>query len=90
MKIAVISSGHIPTKWAHSINTVKHTQGFVNLNNSVEILTVERILETFMKIKVRDIHDFYDISKLIKIHYFKDNFLYYFEDLLIIKKILEI
>jgi len=89
MKIAVVSSGHIPTKWAHSINTVKHAQGFVNLDNSVEILTVESILETFLSLNIKDIHAFYDISKRIKIHHFKDNPLFYFKDIPLIKQILD-
>ncbi len=61
------NSGYIPTKCVHRVNTVKHAQVFLKLNDKVEILTVERILETIMKIKFRSIHEFYDISEKVKV-----------------------
>lgn len=80
MKIAVISSGDIPSQWAHSINTMKHAQGFYKLGYNVEVLTVERFLETEMKYKLKNIQEFYDINQKIKIKYFKENLLLYFKN----------
>lgn len=80
MKIAVISSGEIPSQWAHSINTMEHAQGFYKLGYDIEVLTVERFLETQMKFKLKNIQEFYDINQKIKIKYFKENFLLYFKN----------
>ena len=77
MKIAVISSGNIPSQWAHSLNTMKHAEGFFKLGYNVEILTVERLLEKKLKLQ-KNVLDFYDINHNIKIVYFKDNPLFYF------------
>lgn len=79
MKIAVISSGNIPSQWAHSINTMKHAQGFYRLNHQVEVLTVQGIKELVMRLKLGEIHDFYGINKKITIHFFNDNFLLFFK-----------
>ena len=81
IKIAVISSGHIPSQWAHSINTIKMANAFSKLGHNVEILTVEKYLERKNKQKIKDIYKFYGISKNIKILYFRDNFLFYLEEI---------
>lgn len=81
MKIAVVSSGHIPSQWAHSINTVKSANAFYTLGHNVEILTVERFFERRDRRKIKDIYKFYGISDAIKISYFRDNLLFYFEEM---------
>lgn len=81
MKIAVVSSGHIPSQWAHSITTMKMANAFFKLGHEVEVLTVERFLEKRNKQKIINIYRFYGISEAIKISYFKDNLLFYFEEL---------
>jgi len=81
IKIAVISSGHIPSQWAHSINTMKMANAFSKLGHNVEVLTVERYLERKNKQRIKDIYKFYGISKNIKILYFRDNFLFYLEEM---------
>ena len=81
MKIAVVSSGHIPSQWAHSINTLKGANAFHQLGHEVEVLTVEGYLENKNKQNIKDIHKFYNINESIKIVYFKDNLLFYFETL---------
>jgi len=65
IKIAVISSGHIPSQWAHSINTMKMANAFSKLGHNVEVLTVERYLERKNKQRIKDIYKFYGISKNI-------------------------
>lgn len=85
MKLAVISSGYIPSRWAHSINTMKHAQGFFKLGHDVEILTVECLLETKMKLIINGIYDFYDIDQKIKVRYFKDNPFFYFMNISILE-----
>lgn len=81
MKIAVVSSGHIPSQWAHSITTMKMANAFFKLGHEVEVLTVERFLEKRNKQKIINIYRFYGINEAIKITYFKDNLLFYFEEL---------
>jgi len=80
MKIAVISSGHIPSQWAHSITTMKMANAFSKLGHDVEVLTVERFIEAKNKKKIKNIHEFYGIDSKIRVRYFKDNPLFYFEE----------
>lgn len=77
MKIAVISD-HIPSEWAHSINTVKHSQAFFNLGHEVKILAVERLEEKYNMLKIKDIHNFYGLNPQITIKFFRDNSFLYF------------
>jgi len=81
MKIAVVSSGHVPSQWAHSINTLKMAQAFYKLGHDVQVLTVERFWERKNREKISDIHNFYDLNKAIGIVYFKDNLLFDLWDL---------
>ncbi len=81
MKIAVVSSGHIPSQWAHSINTMKAANAFHKLGHEVEVLTAERYLDKKNMQKIKDIHKFYGINEGIKILSFKDNPLFYLEEL---------
>lgn len=81
MKIAVVSSGHIPSQWAHSINTLKGADAFYKLGHEVEILTIEGFLEKKKRQEIKDIHKFYGVSEDIKILYFRDNPLFYFGEL---------
>ena len=80
MKIAIITD-HVPTQYAHSINTMKHAQGFYSLGHEVEILCVQRYIELKNRAKIRDIHDYYDISHKIKIKRFTDKSPLFFRDL---------
>ncbi len=73
MKIAVISLENIPSHWAHSINVMKHAQGFYSLNHNVKILTVEGASEIIMRFKAGNVHEFYDINKNIPLIFFLDN-----------------
>ena len=59
------------------------------MGHETEILTIEGILETILKLKVRDIQQFYDISEDLKILYFKDNFMYYYLDVPFLTRILK-
>ena len=72
MKIAVISGGDIPSIWAHSINVMKHAEGFFKLNHDVEIFSISRFTEMTMKLKIKNIHDFYNINRNIKVNIFND------------------
>lgn len=80
MKIAIITD-HIPSQWAHSMNTMKIAQGFHELGHDVEVLVVRRYIGDKKKLKVKEIHNFYDINKSIKIHYFRDYTPYYFKEI---------
>lgn len=82
MKISIASSGDIPSQWAHSINIVKHAQGFYDLGHQVNIYTVKRLYEDFIKFKIKDIHRLYGINTKIKIESFRDNSFFYFNDII--------
>jgi glycosyltransferase involved in cell wall biosynthesis len=79
MKIAVVCSGHIPSHYAHSINTVKHANAFAKLGHDVELLTVERYQEAKFNQEIDSIFDWYGIDKLI-IKFFKDNSPFYWHE----------
>jgi glycosyltransferase involved in cell wall biosynthesis len=81
MKLAVVSSGHIPSQWAHSINTLKGANAFHQLGHDVEVLTVDGYFENKNKQNIKDIHKYYNVNESIKIVYFKDNLLFYFASL---------
>lgn len=80
MKIAIISD-HIPYFCAHSINIMKHSQGFFDLGHKIEVLTVQRFIEEKNRLKIKDLHDFYDINYKIKIRYFRDYSILYFKEI---------
>ncbi len=79
MKIAVVTE-HIPSMWAHSINTMKHAQGFYDLGHEVEILNIIRVNEAIYRFKVRDIHEHYGINPQIKIKSFIDKSPLFFQE----------
>jgi len=83
MKIAVVSSGNIPSNWANSINTTKHANGFWALGHKVEIFSPLRFYENKTLKKIKDVNTFYDINSSIKINLLKDYLPFYFN----IKKI---
>ena len=82
MKIFIVSFGNIPSQWAHSINTVKHAQGFYELGHRVKICTVKRLYEALFKVKIKNVNKFYGISPKIKIKTFTDNSIFYFRELI--------
>ncbi len=71
-KIAVVPRGTIPSNSAHSINTLKHAHGFYKLNYNVEVLTLRTLLLRIPNKKIKSIHQYYGISKNIKIKFFND------------------
>jgi glycosyltransferase involved in cell wall biosynthesis len=77
LKIAIILNGHVPSQWAHSINTVKHANAFLKLGYEVELLVVERYQEAKHRKRISNIYDWYGVDE-IPIIYFKDNPLAYF------------
>ena len=79
MKIAVTSSGHIPSQHAHSINVVKHANAFVKLGYNVELLSVKRFYENKFIEEIADIFDFYGVDNL-PITFFKDKSIFYFQE----------
>lgn len=86
MKIAIVSSNHIPSYFAHSINTVKHANAFSKLGHYVELLTVERSREADLRNEINNIYEWYGIEYL-PIKYFKDIELYYWQDNKVYKKV---
>ena len=77
-RIVVVASGHIPSEWAHSINTVRHTHAFKKLGHEVELLSVGRYVEEKL-LKNVNINDFYGTDD-ISVRLFKDKSIYYFLD----------
>ncbi len=87
MKIAVITN-HVPSFYAHSINTVKIAQGFYKLGHTVEILVVRQYVEDKNRIKVKNINKFYGIHEDIKIKFFFDKSPSYFREVRLIGPIM--
>jgi glycosyltransferase involved in cell wall biosynthesis len=69
MNIIVATGGNIPSKFAHSFNVMKMTQGFYKLGNNVKTVVPLSLPSFIRKIKIKDIYSFYGIDKSIKIKY---------------------
>tara|TARA_X000000950_G_scaffold215871_1_gene259802 strand:+ start:717 stop:1925 length:1209 start_codon:yes stop_codon:yes gene_type:complete len=89
MKIAVVSNGHIPSQWAHSINIVKHANAFSKLGHEIELLSVKRFKEDQLLKKISNIYSWYGID-ILPIKYFKDNSIFYFKEKKFLKIILKL
>jgi glycosyltransferase involved in cell wall biosynthesis len=70
MKIAVIKK-YMPMPAANIVNTLKHTQSFFNLGNSVEILAISQFVDFVWRCKVPNVYRFYDLNRNIKFKYFQ-------------------
>jgi glycosyltransferase involved in cell wall biosynthesis len=84
-RIAVVSSGHIPSEWAHSMNTMKHAEGFRDGGNHVEVFSVERYQERKKLGQIDSIQSMYDINESIPIRLFRDRSLFYFREAPVMK-----
>ena len=89
MKIAIASSGHIPSQWAHSINIVKHANAFLKLGHEIELISVKRFKEDQLLKKISNIYNWYGID-ILPIKYFKDNSIFYFKEKKYLKIILKL
>ncbi len=84
-KIAIIPRGFIPSNAAHSINTMKHANGFFKLDYNVEVLALESLLFKKRRMNIKSIHEHYGISKSIKIVFFKDYSIQNFKNIQILQ-----
>jgi len=80
MKIAIVTD-HVPSRWAHIINIMKHANAFHNLGHYVEILIIRRMSEDIQNLSTKDVFRFYDINENLSKKYFRDYSLYYFKGL---------
>lgn len=80
MRIAVVSSGHVPSQWAHSVAVAKNANGFAQLGHDVELLTVERLYEARHRQEVSSVTDYYGIDDEIDVRFFTDRTPYYLRD----------
>jgi glycosyltransferase involved in cell wall biosynthesis len=87
MKIAIIKRA-VPIPGADVINTLSLAQGFFNLGHKVEVLALEEFKETLWKIKIDDVHRFFDLDYKIKIKYFKGSILFYLRNFKFIRGII--
>ena len=81
MKVAVVTSGHVPSQWAHSVAVAKNANGFVQCGHDVEILSPERFYESRERRKLGSITDYYGISEDIDVRLFPDKTPYYLTDI---------
>lgn len=86
MKVAVVSSGNIPSQYANSINTVRHADGFQKNGHEVKIFTVMRQREKNFS-KGLNISTHYNI-KNIPIEFINDPSLYYFNKFNFLRRII--
>ena len=87
MKIAIITD-HIPSIWAHSINTMKVAEGFFKLGHEVEVLVVCRAKEDLTHLRIKNIHRFYCINQNIRIKFVRDYSPNYFREIRFIGPVL--
>lgn len=80
MNVGVLSSGHLPSEWAHSIAVAKNAQGFADAGHDVTLLTPRRYLET-RRLRDTSISDFYGLSDDIETITVPDRTPFYFQDL---------
>ena len=79
MRVAVVISGHVPSTWAHSINTVNHASAFRRLGHEVTVYSPLRYQEKkrLHKTKPQELYNTEGVSfKLIKdrsIFYYKEH-----------------
>ena len=81
MKIAVFSQ-HIPSQLAHSINTVKHAEAFLENGNDVKIFSILRYKEQ-KNLKNNNLKKFYGLSHDIEFVFIKD-LLFFLKDIYIL------
>jgi glycosyltransferase involved in cell wall biosynthesis len=86
LKVAVVSSGNIPSQYANSINTVRHADGFLKNGHDVKIFTVVRQREK-KYLKGLNINSHYNI-KNIPIEFINDYSLYYFNKFNFLRRII--
>ena len=89
IKIAVVASGHIPSQFAHSINTIKHAEAFSELGYITEVLSVKRFYENKYINQIENIFDWYGVNNL-KINYFVDRSVFYLKEIRYISRFLKI
>lgn len=80
MRVAVVSSGHVPSQWAHSVAVAKNANGFAQLGHDVDLLTVERLSERRHRREVSSVTDYYGIDPSIDVRFFSDRTPYYVQD----------
>lgn len=80
MHVAVVTSGHIPSRWAHSVAVAKNANGFAQLGHDVELLTVERLFEARHRGEISSVTQYYGIDDAIDVRFFLDRTPYYLQD----------
>ena len=75
MKIAIVKNA-IPIPGADVINTLNLAQGFFDLGHEVEVLAIEEFKEKLWKIKIGDVHKFFDLNPNIKFNDFTLNHIF--------------
>jgi glycosyltransferase involved in cell wall biosynthesis len=80
MKIAVVSGGHVPSQWAHSIAVMKNADGFADCGHDVTVFTVERLHERRNRRTTADVHEHYGVDPSIDIEWVTDRTPFYFQD----------
>ncbi|MFZ5365201.1 MAG: glycosyltransferase [Patescibacteria group bacterium] len=63
----ITTDGNIPSRFAHSFNVTKMAQGFYNIGQDVELVTFFSLRNLLYKLKIKDIYEYYALSKNIKI-----------------------
>jgi glycosyltransferase involved in cell wall biosynthesis len=84
MKVAVVSSGNIPSMFANSINTIRHADAFQKLGHQVELYTVLRKNEKSFLKKI-NLQKHYNIKPL-KMHFQKDHSLFFYNNIILFQK----
>jgi len=80
MKIVVIYN-KIPLPFADIIYVLKMANGFYNIGHKIEILNILRFVQEIIRLKIKEVHKFFDINQNIDIKYFRGNLLFYLREM---------
>ena len=72
LKIAVVASGNIPSKYAHSFNVMKMAQGFIQLGHRVEVISLLNLHTLWNYFRIKDISSHYGLQCNITMRLFPD------------------
>lgn len=81
MRIAIVTSGHVPSQWAHSVAVAKNANGFAQCGHDVKLLSPERLYESRERRELDSITNYYGIGEDIDVTLFPDKTPYYFIDI---------
>lgn len=69
VKVITTIDGNIPSRYAHSFNIMKMTQGFIDSGYDAELVTICTYKTLLNKLKIRSLQNHYGVGKELKVDY---------------------